>query len=86
MRKFPQSPQGGIEGEEGRETSNNKSRISEESWHPTWEIEPDTAVRDEACPGNFTRGPALCNAWEGLQQGAEGRGWMREGTEGSLSL
>lgn len=82
MRRFPQSPK--VEsGKEGRETSNdNKSRISEESWHPAWETEPDPAVRDEAFPGNSTEGPTLCNDWDRLQQGVEGRSWMRKGNEG----
>lgn len=70
-------------GEEGKETSNNnKIRIREESWHPAWETEPDTAVRVEAFPGSFAEGPILCNDWEKLQQSVEGRSWMREGAEG----
>lgn len=85
MRIFPWFPKGRRGGGRRRNQQQQQNKDKQRILASTQGTEPDTAVRDEAFPGNFTRtnsmqrlGEAPARVWGGS--------WMRERSEGQLSL
>lgn len=79
MRRFPQPSKGRIGGRKRNQQQRNEDK--QRILASTRGMEPDTAVRDEAFPGNFTRtdcakagrGSSKCSGREPDERGGEGQ-------------